>query len=172
MVENVIEKVVEKVVQVTDLTKVKGSDISYEDLVRIIDEYNDAVESKLNYAIENKFEVRVKAIKSFYENKYNVRIREEGILGTTACIFSLIHKKKGMEVAYLVVCEKLNELILNYMLDHYDDEVVYFCPVEGSEVEFEVGLNEFYLKDTDVIFDKFLEHYVVVEECYVNIKNL
>ena len=58
-----------------------------------------------------------------------------------------------MEVAYLVVCEKLNELILNYMLDHYDDEVVYFCPVEGSEVEFEVGLNEFYLKDTDVIFD-------------------
>ena len=72
VVENVIEKVVEKVVQVTDLTKVKGSDICYEDLVRIIDEYNDAVESKLNYAIENKFEVRVKAIKSFYENKYNV----------------------------------------------------------------------------------------------------
>ena len=172
VVENVIEKVVEKVVQVTDLTKVKGSDICYEDLVRIIDEYNDAVESKLNYAIENKFEVRVKAIKSFYENKYNVRIKEEGILGTTACIFSLIHKKKGMEVAYLVVCEKLNELILNYMLDHYDDEVVYFCPVEGSEVEFEVGLNEFYLKDTDVIFDKFLEHYVVVEECDVKIKNL
>ena len=164
MVENVIEKVVEKVVQVTDLTKVKGSDICYEDLIRIIDE--------LNYAIENKFEVRVKAIKSFYENKYNVRIKEEGILGTTACIFSLIHKKKGMEVAYLVVCEKLNELILNYMLDHYDDEVVYFCPVEGAEVEFEVGLNEFYLKDTDVIFDKFLEHYVVVEECDVKIKNL
>lgn len=172
VVENVIEKVVGKVVQVTDLTKVKGSDICYEDLVRIIDEYNDAVESKLNYAIENKFEVRVKAIKSFYENKYNVRIKEEGILGTTACIFSLIHKKKGMEVAYLIVCEKLNELILNYMLDHYDDEVVYFCPVEGSEVEFEVGLNEFYLKDTDVIFDKFLEHYVVVEECDVKIKNL
>ena len=172
VVENVVENVIEKVVQVTDLTKVKGSYISYEDLVRIIDEYNDAVESKLNYAIENKFEVRVKAIKSFYENKYNVRIREEGILGTTACIFSLIHKKKGMEVAYLVVCEKLNELILNYMLDHYDDEVVYFCPVEGAEVEFEVGLNEFYLKDTDVIFDKFLEHYVVVEECDVKIKNL
>lgn len=36
VVENVVENVIEKVVQVTDLTKVKGSDISYEDLVRII----------------------------------------------------------------------------------------------------------------------------------------
>lgn len=168
--DNTIEE--KKVVQVTDLSKVSGADIEYEDLIRLIDEYNDSVESKLNYAVENKFEVRIKAIKSFYENKYNVRIKEENILETNACVFSLINKKKGMEVAYLVVCEKLNELLLNYMLDHYDDEVVYFCPVEGSEVEFEVGLNEFYLKDTNVIFDKFLEHYVVIEECDVKIKNL
>ena len=166
------EKIVEKVIEVSDLSKVKGSDVSYEELIRLIEEYNDAVESKLNYSIENQYEVKSKAIKKFYENKYNVRLKEENILGTTACVFSLIHKKKGMEVAYLLICEKLNDLILNYMLDNYDDEVVYFCPVEESEVEFEVGLNEFYLKDTDIIFDKFLEHYVVVEEYDVKIKNL
>ncbi|MGL4109415.1 hypothetical protein [Clostridium sp. LP20] len=170
--EKVVEKVVEKVIEITDVSKVKGSDIPYEDLIRLIDEYNEEVESKLNYALENKFEVRVKAIKSFYENKYVVKVKEENILDTQACIFALVHKKKGMEVAYLVVCELLNEVILNYMLDHYDDEVVYFCPVEGSEVNFEVGLNEFYLKDTSVIFDKFLEHYVVIEECDVKVKNL
>lgn len=170
--EEVVEKVIEKVVEVTDTSKVKGSDIPYEELIRLIEEYNETIEDKINYASEHNFEVKVKAIKSFYENKYNVRLKENTILDTNACVFALIHKKKGMEVAYLVVCDTLSDEVLNYMLDHYDEEVVYFCPVNGSEVEFEVGLNEFYLKDTGIIFDKFLEHYVVVEECDVKVKKL
>lgn len=169
---NVVEKVVEKVVEVKDTSKINGSDVSYEELIRIIEEYNENIEDKINYATEHSFEVKVKAIRSFYENKYNVRIKENNILDTNACIFALIHKKKGMEVAYLVVCEVLTDEILNYMLDNYDEEVVYFCPVDGTETDFEVGLNEFYLKDTQVIFDKFLEHYVVVEECDLKVKKL
>lgn len=170
--EKAPEQVVEKVVQVTDVSKVKGSDIPYEELIRLIEEYNEDVEGKLNYVSENQFDVKVKAIKSFYQGKYVVKLNQENILDTNTCLFSLIHKKKGMEVAYLLVCEVLNEEILNYMLDNYEDEVVYVCPIYGSEVDFEVGLNEFYLKDTDVIFEKFLEHYVVVEEYDAKIKNL
>lgn len=172
VVERVIENIVEKVIEVTDTSKVKGSDIPYEELIRLIEEYNETIEDKINYASEHNFEVKVKAIKSFYENKYNIRVKESSILDTNACVFALIHKKKGMEVAYLVVCDSLSDEVLNYMLDHYDEEVVYFCPVNESGVEFEVGLNEFYLKDTKIIFDKFLEHYVVVEECDVKVKKL
>lgn len=170
--EEVVEKVIEKVVEIKDVSKVKGTDVPYEELIRLIEEYNETIEDKINYASENNFEVKVKAIKSFYENKYNVKIKENSILDTNACIFALIHKKKGMEVAYLVVCDTLSDEVLNYMLDHYDEEVVYFCPVDGNDADFEVGLNEFYLKDTEIIFDKFLEHYVVVEECDVKVKKL
>ena len=170
--EKAPEKVTERVVEVTDVSKLKGSNLSYEDLIRLIEEYNEDVEGKLNYISENQFDVKVKAIKSFYQSKYIVKLNEENMLNTNTCLFSLINKKKGMEVAHLLVCEVLNDEILNYMLENYDDEVVYFCPIYGSEVDFEVGLNEFYLKDTDVIFNKFLEHYVVVDEYDAKIKNL
>lgn len=151
---------------------IKGTDLNYETVLRLIDEYNRNVEDQLNYSIEHRYEVREKAIKTFYENKYNVKLKEKGIFDTKTNIYALINRKKGMEAAYLLVCERLTDVILNYMLDHYDDEVVYFCPIDAVDVDFEVGLNEFYLKDTDIIFDRYLEHYEIVEESDRSVKKL
>lgn len=168
-----VETPIEEVVQAPmNINKIDGSTLSYETILRLIGEYNEKVEGQLNYAVENRHKVREKAIKTFYGNKYNVRLKEESIIGTTTNIYGLVHKKKGMEVAYLVIGEILNDNILNYVLDNYDEEVVYFCPIDGVEVDFEVGLNEFYLKDTDIIFDKYLEHYVIVEEADKKIKKM
>lgn len=151
---------------------IKGTDLSYETILRLIDEYNKNVEEQLNYSVENRYEVREKAIKTFYENKYNVKIKEKSLFNTKTNVYALINRKRGMEAAYLLVCEKLTDVVLNYMLDHYDDEVVYFCAIDSVAVDFEVGLNEFYLKDTDIIFDRYLEHYEIVEESDRSVKKL
>lgn len=157
---------------VTNVDALNGANMKYEDLLRLIDEYNSNIDEKLNYSLENRQEVRAKAIKTFYGSKYDVKLKESKIAGTTADVYALINRKKGMEVAYLLICSVLEEGILNYMLDNYDDEVVYFSPIDGVEVEFEVGLNEFYLKDTDMIFDKYLEHFEIVAEVDKKIKKL
>lgn len=154
------------------IDEVNGADLSYETILRLLDEYNNSVESQLNYSVANRYEVREKAIRTFYENKYNVKLKEKSIFDTKTNIFALINRKRGMEAAYLLVCETLTDTVLNYMLDHYDDEVVYFCPIDAVQVEFEVGLNEFYLKDTDIIFDRYLEHYEIVEEAEKSVKKL
>ncbi|MGL5085294.1 MAG: hypothetical protein ACRC68_06180 [Clostridium sp.] len=166
------EEVEEKVQAPVNVNSLDGATLSYETILKLISEYNNSVEGQLNYAVENRYEVRERAIKTFYNNKYNVRMKEEAVVSSAANIYGLVHKKKGMEVAYLVICEILNDSILNYVLDNYDDEVVYFCPIDGVDVDFEVGLNEFYLKDTDIIFDKYLEHYVIVEESDKKIKKM
>ncbi|MEG1003935.1 MAG: hypothetical protein RSD13_03705 [Clostridium sp.] len=168
---NEVETIVEKTIIVKDTTDLNGQDLQYNELVRLIEEYNASVTHKIETTDENKFENKEKAIVKFYENKYIVKLRESNS-EFGANIFSLIHKKKGMEVAYLVVSETLNDEILNFMLDNYDDEVVYFCPIKGCEVEFEVGLNEFYLKETSKIFDRYLERYVVTEKKECTVKNL
>lgn len=160
---NEVEKIVEKTVVVKDTSELKGSDIEYNELIRLISEYNHEVQHKIETTDENKYENKEKAIIKFYENKYIVKVKENNT-DINANIFSLIHKKKGMEVAYLVVSETLDSKILNFMLENYEDEVVYFCPIQGCEVEFEVDLNEFYLKETSKIFDKYLERYVITEE--------
>lgn len=158
--------------EAVSIDEVKGSDLGYETILRLIDEYNKNVEEQLNYSVENRYEVREKSIKTFYENKYNVKLKEKNIFNEKCNIYALINRKRGMEAAYLLICENLNEAILNYMLDHYDDEVVYFCAIDSVKVDFEVGLNEFYLKDTDIIFDRYLEHYEIVEESDRSIKKL
>ncbi|MGL5352824.1 MAG: hypothetical protein ACRDA5_05795 [Clostridium sp.] len=168
----VLKEEVEEVQAPVNVNSLDGATLSYETILKLIGEYNNSVEGQLNYAVENRYEVRERAIKTFYKNKYNVRMKEEAVVNSAANIYGLVHKKKGMEVAYLVICEILNDSILNYVLDNYDDEVVYFCPIDGVDVDFEVGLNEFYLKDTDIIFDKYLEHYVIVEESDKKIKKM
>lgn len=166
------EEIEEKEEEAMNYGEISGSNLTYEEILQVIEDYNKKIEAQLTYASENSYEVKVKAVKTFYQNKYNVKLKEENILDENASIFALVNRKKGVEAAYLLVCETLNDEILNYMLDNYDDEVVYFCPIEGSQVEFEVGLNEFYLKDTDVIFDKYLEHYVITAEQDYKIKKL
>lgn len=169
--EKVVEQVIDKII-VRDTSLLKGSDIKYEELVRLVTEYSASTLEKLSLSDQNKFEMQEKAIKTFYGQKYNVKIKERNFYGENTNIYSLIHKKRGMEVGYLLICNRLTDEILNYVLDNYDDEVVYFCPLQGSEVRFEIGLNEFFLKDTGIILDKYLEHYEIKDECDFNIKKV
>lgn len=169
--EVIIENVVQKEIIIKDTRDLKGTDLEYSELIRLISEYNQGIDNKIENTDENNFENKEKAIIKFYENKYIVKYKER-YSDLNANIYSLINKKKGMEVAYLFISENLDESMLEFMLDKYEDEVVYFCPVNNTEIEFEVGLNEFYLKDTSKIFDKYLERYVITEEREVSIKNL
>lgn len=170
-VEDKVEQVVERVI-VKDTASLNGAEIKYDELVRLIREYSANTLNKLSLSDIHKFEMQEKAITTFYSSKYNVRIKERNFYGSDTNIYALIHKKRGMEVGYLVICNVLTEEILNYMLDNYDDEVVYFLPLAGSEVRFEVGLNEFFLKDSGIILDKYLEHYEISDECDFNIKKV
>lgn len=170
-VEEKVEQVVERVI-VKDTSSLNGAEIKYDELVRLIREYSANTLNKLSLSDIHKFEMQEKAITTFYSSKYNVRIKERSFYGSDTNIYALIHKKRGMEVGYLVICNVLTEEILNYMLDNYDDEVVYFLPLAGSEVRFEVGLNEFFLKDSGIILDKYLEHYEISDECDFNIKKV
>lgn len=169
--EVTIEDIEQKEIIIKHTSDIKGTDLEYSELIRLISEYNEGIANKIENTDENNFENKEKAIIKFYENKYVVKYKEK-YSDLNANIYSLINKKKGMEVAYLLISETLDEDMLKFMIDKYEDEVVYFCPTNNTEIDFEVGLNEFYLKDTSKIFDKYLERYVITEEREVNIKNL
>ena len=65
---NEVEKIVEKTVVVKDTSELKGSDIEYNELIRLISEYNHEVQHKIETTDENKYENKEKAIVKFYEN--------------------------------------------------------------------------------------------------------
>ncbi|MGL4848687.1 MAG: hypothetical protein ACRC28_07130 [Clostridium sp.] len=155
-----------------DIKKLNGAEIEYEDMVRIIEEYNENVKFRLEKFDGNSFEAKTKAIVEFYEKKYNLEEEEIDDESLEIAMYSLTNKKKNLEAGYVVVSTILDEKIVEYMSENYSDEVIYFCPIEGATQEFEFDLNEFFVKDTKKIFIKYLKKCVVTEEKDINIKRV
>ncbi|MGL5416122.1 MAG: hypothetical protein ACRDAU_10730 [Clostridium sp.] len=155
-----------------DIKKLNGAEIEYEDMIRMIEEYNENVKFRLEKFDGNSFEAKTKAIVEFYEKKYILEEEEIDEDSLQIAMYSLTNKKKRLEAGYIVVSNVLDEKIVEYMSDNYSDEVIYFCPIEGTTQEFEFDLNEFFVKDTKKIFLKYLKKCVVTEEVDINIKRV
>ncbi|MGL4873412.1 MAG: hypothetical protein ACRC30_02015 [Clostridium sp.] len=155
-----------------DIKKLNGAEIEYEDMIRIVEEYNENVKFRLEKFDGNSFEAKTKAIVEFYEKKYNLEEEEIDDESLEIAMYSLTNKKKNLEAGYVVVTTLLDEKIVEYMSENYSDEVIYFCPIEGATQEFEFDLNEFFVKDTKKIFVKYLKKCVITEERDINIKRV
>lgn len=158
--------------QPLDINRINGAELEYDDILRIIKEYNENVEFRLEKFDGNSFDAKLKSILEFYGNKYNLEEEkvEDKDLGIS--MYSLTNKKKNLEAGYVVISPVLDEKIVEYMSDNYSDEVIYFCPINGTTKEFEFDLNEFFIKDTSKIFKKFLKKCVVSEEKDIKIKKV
>ncbi|ENZ00668.1 hypothetical protein HMPREF1092_02320 [Clostridium thermobutyricum] len=158
--------------QPLDINSINGAELEYDDILRIIKEYNENVEFRLEKFDGNSFDAKLKSILEFYGNKYNLEEEkvEDKDLGIS--MYSLTNKKKNLEAGYVVISPVLDEKIVEYMSDNYSDEVIYFCPINGTTKEFEFDLNEFFIKDTSKIFKKFLKKCVVSEEKDIKIKKV
>lgn len=158
--------------QEIDIKKVNGAEMEYEDILRIVKEYNDSVEERLEKFDGTSFEAKTKAIVDFYETKYALEKEEVDDLTLGVVLYSLTNKKRGIESGYVAISSRLDEKIVEYMSENYSDEVVFFCPINGCTQEFEFDLNEFFIKDTEKIFAKHLKKCVVAEEQDFKIKKV
>lgn len=143
--------------QPLDINRINGAELEYDDILRIIKEYNENVEFRLEKFDGNSFDAKLKSILEFYGNKYNLEEEKVDDKDLGISMYSLTNKKKNLEAGYVVISPVLDEKIVEYMSDNYSDEVIYFCPINGTTKEFEFDLNEFFVKDTSKIFKKFLK---------------
>lgn len=158
--------------QPLDINRINGAELEYDDILRIIKEYNENVEFRLEKFDGNSFDAKLKSILEFYGNKYNLEEEKVDDKDLGISMYSLTNKKKNLEAGYVVISPVLDEKIVEYMSDNYSDEVIYFCPINGTTKEFEFDLNEFFVKDTSKIFKKFLKKCVVSEEKEIKIKKV
>lgn len=158
--------------QSLDINRINGAELEYDDILRIIKEYNENVEFRLEKFDGNSFDAKLKSILEFYGNKYNLEEEKIDDKDLGIYMYSLTNKKKNLEAGYVVISPVLDEKIVEYMSDNYSDEVIYFCPINGTTKEFEFDLNEFFVKDTSKIFKKFLKKCVVSEEKEIKIKKV
>lgn len=158
--------------QPLDINRINGAELEYDDILRIIKEYNENVEFRLEKFDGNSFDAKLKSILEFYGNKYNLEEEKVDDKDLGISMYSLTNKKKNLEAGYVVISPVLDEKIVEYMSDNYSDEVIYFCPINGTTKEFEFDLNEFFIKDTSKIFKKFLKKCVVSEEKDIKIKKV
>lgn len=158
--------------QSLDINRINGAELEYDDILRIIKEYNENVEFRLEKFDGNSFDAKLKSILEFYGNKYNLEEEKVDDKDLGISMYSLTNKKKNLEAGYVVISPVLDEKIVEYMSDNYSDEVIYFCPINGTTKEFEFDLNEFFVKDTSKIFKKFLKKCVVSEEKEIKIKKV
>lgn len=158
--------------QLLDINRINGAELEYDDILRIIKEYNENVEFRLEKFDGNSFDAKLKSILEFYGNKYNLEEEKVDDKDLGISMYSLTNKKKNLEAGYVVISPVLDEKIVEYMSDNYSDEVIYFCPINGTTKEFEFDLNEFFIKDTSKIFKKFLKKCVVSEEKDIKIKKV
>ncbi|OPX50830.1 hypothetical protein [Clostridium thermobutyricum] len=158
--------------QSLDINRINGAELEYDDILRIIKEYNENVEFRLEKFDGNSFDAKLKSILEFYGNKYNLEEEKIDDKDLGISMYSLTNKKKNLEAGYVVISPVLDEKIVEYMSDNYSDEVIYFCPINGTTKEFEFDLNEFFVKDTSKIFKKFLKKCVVSEEKEIKIKKV
>lgn len=158
--------------QPLDINRINGAELEYDDILRIIKEYNENVEFRLEKFDGNSFDAKLKSILEFYGNKYNLEEEKIDDKDLGIYMYSLTNKKKNLEAGYVVISPVLDEKIVEYMSDNYSDEVIYFCPINGTTKEFEFDLNEFFVKDTSKIFKKFLKKCVVSEEKEIKIKKV
>ena len=158
--------------QPLDINRINGAELEYDDILRIIKEYNENVEFRLEKFDGNSFDAKLKSILEFYGNKYNLEEEKVDDKDLGISMYSLTNKKKNLEAGYVVILPVLDEKIVEYMSDNYSDEVIYFCPINGTTKEFEFDLNEFFIKDTSKIFKKFLKKCVVSEEKEIKIKKV
>ena len=137
-------------------------DISYFELIELIDNYNKKVKMNYKKVVNKSFENTSEAILRYYKKRFNIIINdfdpEDG--GT---MYSLIHKKTGIEVAYLYIGEFLGKATLDKIAQLFEFDTVYFCITKDADVSPNLSTREFYLKDVEEITEEYISRYRIVE---------
>mgnify|MGYP000869630180 CR=1 FL=1 len=112
--------------------------------------------------IARNFDNMKEAIIKYYEAKFEVIKNPFKVSGKSE-MYSLLHKKTKLEVAYLYVGEFLSEEDFNKISSNFVEDTVYFCITKDAEVLPNVSDREYYLKDVDDIVNKYLNQYKLKE---------
>ena len=107
--------------QPLDINRINGAELEYDDILRIIKEYNENVEFRLEKFDGNSCDAKLKSILEFYGNKYNLEEEKVDDKDLGISMYSLTNKKKNLEAGYVVISPVLDEKIVEYMSDNYSD---------------------------------------------------
>lgn len=157
----------EKNKEVVNINRESNTDISYEELIELIDYYNKTVKGNYKKTINKSFENISAAILKYYKKRFNI-IKHDFVSEDGGIIYSLRHRKSGLEVAYLYIGEYLTRAALDKISETFEYDTVYFCITKDAEVVPNLSKREFYLKDVEEITEEYLGQYKLVE-CKVGI---
>lgn len=158
----VTENIEAKEIQLYEEKKGYNEEISYGGLLELITKYNRRVKDQYERLIDRNFENMKEAIIKYYEAKFEVVKNEFEVSGNSE-VYSLLHKKKKLEVAYLYIGEFLSEDDFNKISYKFIDDTVYFCITKDAEVLPNISDREYYLKDVEEIVNKYLNQYELKE---------
>lgn len=138
------------------------TEITYTELIELIELYNKTVKNNYKKVIEKSFENISVAIIKYYEKRFNV-IKHGFESKDGGTIYSLRHKKTELEVAYLYIGENLSKTSLDKISETFEYDTVYFCITKEAEVSPNLSTREFYLKDVEEITEEYLGRYKLEE---------
>lgn len=144
-----------KVIALEEKLELPSEEITLKEIEELIAKYNKSVQAKCEEMNTLNYEKKLKAIQKYYEERFNVKkLDTASEIGGE--LFSLLHKTKGIEVAYLYVSEDLDQQTVSYLAELYQYDTMYFCPLNKND-EIRMPMAEFYLKDTDEVIDNYKE---------------
>ncbi|MGL4772225.1 MAG: hypothetical protein ACRC2K_01550 [Clostridium sp.] len=156
-----------KEISCSDFTEIKNKDIdiehiSYCKIMKLIFQYNKGVQEKYIELTSDSFENFNRAVISYYRERYDL-VKKDGSFSDVK-IYSLRHKKNGVEVANLLITKLLNDEIVGFLENNFSEETVYICAhqIFGEAPRF--NSREFYVKDAESILEKYRNSFMLINE--------
>lgn len=134
----------------------KKENITYDELIDLINDYNDKTEEEFEKLNSRKDLLKIKAVAAFLEERYDIKPYKNDKLDH---VFSLYQKWTDILIGYAVIVPVLNEDICKIIDSLFDLEMVFIYCTEKNEVGELDTLKEFFIKPCEVIIQKYAVSY-------------
>lgn len=134
----------------------KKENITYDELIDLINDYNDKTEEEFEKLNSRKDLLKIKAVVAFLEEKYDIRPYKNDKLDH---VFRLYQKGTDILLGYAVIVPVLNEDICKIIDSLFDIEMVFIYCTEKNEVGELDTLKEFFIKPCEMIIQNYAVSY-------------
>lgn len=153
-----------------ELTEGNKGIITAKELSSIIAKYNLAMETELENLTQMSYENKAKAIKDYYNERFTLEVNDT-IKGDDCEFITLKHKQKGVEVAYLLIANRVRKNIIEKIYKNHSFDTVYFCQLDDENSTIELPMGEYYYKNCNELISTYMPKYKL-EKKHIEIYNI